>query len=176
VQARYRAGLGPTPTPTPTATPTITLTPSTTPTQGAGNSVVHISPASISVEVGQTFTVSVLIDSAQNLGGYEFDLAFDPGVLQAVRAAQGGFLGITGRTVGELGPIIDNTNGVIAYGAYSYSNSGGPAGNGMLAEIALVARSIASSPLTLQNVRLVDVEGNLQALSTQNGLVTVTPR
>ena len=70
---------------------------STSPVLSAGSTTVRISPAAISVEAGQTFTVNVMIDyptglaENQRFGAHEFDLLFDPGIVRADSITYGDF-------------------------------------------------------------------------------------
>ena len=54
--------------------------------------------------VRNQFDVEVWIDKASNLGAYQFKLAFNPALMQAVDANDGGFLTSTGRTLIPTAP------------------------------------------------------------------------
>ena len=103
-------------------------------------------------DTGETFDVTVRIEDAVDLGGYEFKIDFDPSIVQVVNVEDGGFLGSTGRTVTELGPDIEN--GTITFGAVSTGDQPGPNGDGTLATITLRAIGIGDSPLDLHDVRV----------------------
>jgi len=142
--------------------------------------IVRVEPASKTVSLGSTFTVGVMIGDASDLGGYEFDLVFDPGVLEVVDVADGGFLRSTGRNVSKLpsgGPrFLSLSASRIAFGAYSYPANGsqaGPNGSGRLATITLRAISVGSTTLDLQNVQVTDTQGQGATLNVQDGSVTI---
>jgi len=96
----------------------------------------------------------VWVDDVTNLGGYQFTINFDPGVLHATGSSDGGFLGSTGRTVSPLTPQIDNTAGKISVGAFSLGSNDGPSGSGKLAVITFSAVGGGTSALTLSDVQL----------------------
>ena len=45
-----------------------------------------------SVRVGDTFTLNLNAEKVTDLAGWQFDLAFDPDVLEAVEVSEGDFL------------------------------------------------------------------------------------
>src|SRR5690606_33343630 len=69
--------------------------------------------------VDEVFTADVALDDAAGLGGLEFELTFDPAVLQVQTATAGSLLSSGGRTAHPLGPVVDNTNGRIIFGGYT---------------------------------------------------------
>jgi hypothetical protein len=109
---------------------------------------------------GEVFTATVEIANVINLGAFQFDLNYGPSMVQAKNVMQGDFLGSTGRTVHEVGPIIDNTTGTVTYGAYTLGASPyGPDGNGVLATITLETRVQGDIALSLENVVLTNIAG-----------------
>jgi hypothetical protein len=74
--------------------------------QNSSATVVRIEPASTSVEQGATFTVTVSIQGAQALGAFQFNLEFDPGIVQVDDVALGPFLGSMGRSTDTIEPQI----------------------------------------------------------------------
>ncbi len=148
-----------------TVTPMTATIPVTSPT------VSVINPASVGL--GAIFTVNVVIDSIQNLGGFAHALAFNPTVLQVEEATLGGLLGSTGRTVRGLGPQIDNQAGRIAFGGYSYGVASGPNGNGILARVRFRAVALGASALDLQYPLLVDIQGKPTRATDGDGAIQV---
>ena len=71
--------------------------------------------------------MEIRLAGVTNLGAYEWQLRFDPAVVQFVEATNGPFLGSSGRTVSCLPPILPPTNGLepgnVRFGCVT---SGGP--------------------------------------------------
>ena len=135
---------------------------------------VRVNPAASSVELGAVFTIDIVIDGAEDLGGFEFDLTYDPAIVQVTDVSLGPFLGSTGRSTGTIGPEIDNTTGRVSFGAFSFGTEPGPSGTGTLATITLSAAGAGTSLLDLQNTQVTDTQGNLQTpVTEEDGTVTV---
>ena len=80
---------------------------------------VRIDPAESVVDVSETFTITVMIDEADDLGGFEFYLHYTPAIVTVDSVTLGDFLGSTGRTGGTVGPDIDNQAGTVSFGAWT---------------------------------------------------------
>jgi uncharacterized repeat protein (TIGR01451 family) len=107
---------------------------------------------------GGDFTVNVMLDNAVDLGAFEFDLVYNPAIVHVDDVYLGGFLGSTGRTVGEVGPAIDNLTGRTSYGGFSTGSGGGPNGTGLLATVILDPQVTGDSDLILENIQLTDTD------------------
>ena len=161
----------PSPTPLPTATPTPTPSPTPTP---VGTAIMAISPPGSLVALSsEPFTVSVVISDVVDLGGFEFTLTFDPQVVHISNVTLGDFLASTGRTASALPPQIDNNGGTVSFGAFSFGNQQGPTGSGVIAHIAMIPQAAGTSPLTFQKAQATNTSGNVLAISTRSGTVTV---
>jgi len=135
---------------------------------------LRLEPATQTVQPGAVFTTTVQIDGAVDLGAFEFTLGFNPGALQVQQVTLGSFLASTGRSVGALGPTINNQAGTVAFGAFSFGTPAGPNGSGTLAVITWNATNSGSSPLTFSGVQLTDSLGQAQVpVNTASGSVTV---
>ncbi len=135
---------------------------------------VKIDPPEKTVYLDLPFTADVAIEDAVDLGGFEFDLIYDPTCVAATDATLGPFLGSTGRSVGEVGPTFGT--GSVTYGGYSWGASPGPNGDGVLATVTFQAGSSeCDSALHLQNITVTDTDGNPQTACPEHGLVRVRP-
>ena len=135
------------------------------------NPTVRVDPAQSVVDVGETFTITVMIDEASNLGGFQFDLLYVTTTVTVDSVALGGFLGSTGRTVGLVGPIIDNQAGRVSFGAWTAGSAPGPNGTGALALITLTTQGAGISPLDLQGVLVLDTKAEHQTPTVEDGSV-----
>ena len=137
------------------------------------NPTVRIEPVESVVDVGETFTISVMIDDADDLGGFEFDLLYATAVVTVANVTLGDFLGSTGRPASPIGPIIDNQAGIVRFGGWTRDSAPGPDGTGELAIVSLTTQGMGISPLDLQNVMVVDTAVGPQEVTIEDGTVVV---
>ena len=128
---------------------------------------VMIDPAITSVSVGHTFTVDINIEDVSDLYSFQFDLGFDPEVLQAIRVYDVSFLSESGENWPYEGDI-DNTAGSIA-NIYDVllGNVSGAMGSGLLATIEFKAIATGTGSLNILNSNFLDsmldpIDVNLQ--------------
>ena len=119
---------------------------------------VRIDPNEASVVVGETFMVTVEIEDAQDLGMFQFDLHYDPDLVQVSQVELGSFLGSTGRNVINSSDISDP--GVISIDGFTYPKGGlaGPNGYGDLAHIWLCASNIGEGTLQFESIWLYNTQ------------------
>ena len=134
---------------------------------------LRLEPAHLVVGPNETFAVRVMIEEANDLGGFQFDLTYDASVVQVKEAALGDFLGSTGRSPVAVGPEVSNEEGRMTFGAVSYGNQPGPGGTGVLATITCMARGEGSSGLNLQEVQVLDTAVNVQSVRVEGSRVVV---
>lgn len=117
-----------------------------------------LSVGSATMNVGNTFTVPILVSGATDLMSFQFDLSYDDTILTVLSftdvgtdfdnaaTAGGGFLtGITGFSFsGLLSGVTDSMSGALT----------GLTGSGVVANIEFEAIASSTSPLTLSNVFL----------------------
>ncbi len=133
---------------------------------------VRIEPANLQVSAGSSVQATVKIDDVKNLGAFQFDLTYDPAIVEVESIALGDFPGSTGRSVNPLGPRLDA--GKAVYGAFSFGDSAGPDGSGVLATVTLKAQAGGQTPLGLGNVQIIDIGGGRIAVASQGATVTVS--
>ena len=131
------------------------------------SATLRVEPNIQTVDVGEHFTVDVMINDYSDLGGYEFNLLSDSSVVRGENAEDGGLLASSDRTL--VGPLlaIDNSNstGKVAVGAVAYGDPAGPSGtDGKLATVQLKAIGLHNTALDLDGIQIVDTQGNLQPL------------
>ncbi|MFQ5612324.1 MAG: M4 family metallopeptidase [Anaerolineae bacterium] len=137
--------------------------------------ILRLEPADQAAPLGGgSFIVNVVVDNATDLGAFEFDLVYNPAIVQVSAVNLGDFLGSTGRTVSEVGPTIDNGTGRTSYGAFSVGSNAGPSGSGLLATIVLAPQQQGDSDLLLDNFQLTNTDASVLASTALNGHVTVT--
>jgi cohesin domain-containing protein len=108
---------------------------------------------SATVNIGDTFSINLNVVDAVSLTSWQFDLAYDPTILQANLVTEGPFLSSAGTTFFTPG-VIDNTTGLLSLVSASFVDLTPPSGNGVLATVQFTALSAGLSPLTASNVFL----------------------
>lgn len=139
--------------------------------------IVSISPAGANVSVGSSVSFDVTISNVTDLFAFQFDLVFNPLVLNASSVLEGGFLGTGGSTVFAAG-TIDNVLGTVSsvtdslVGPVSGVSSVGPA---VLASTKFVATAFGVSSIDIFNILLLDSNLDIINFQAVNGTVTATP-
>ncbi len=134
---------------------------------------LRIEPADLVVGLNETFAVQVVIEEANNLAAFQFDLAYDSSVLQVTEAAPGAFLESTGNSVVAVGPEVNDAEGRVTFGAVSFGGEPGPSGTGILATITCVAQGEGSTTLELQGVQILNTAASVQRVAVEDGRVVV---
>ena len=114
-----------------------------------------------------------MIEGARDLGAFQFELAYDPSIVQVKEVTVGDFLESTGRSVVPLGPEVDEETGTVIFGAISFGVGPGPDGRGTLAVVTLMARGEGGTALDLRDVQVLDTGGSPQPVMAEGARVTV---
>ena len=124
---------------------------------------------------GSQVTLNVRITGVVDLFAWQFSLAFNPAVMQAVSGSQGSFLTSLGTTSYSPG-VIDNSAGKVNF-AYSALFGPGPgaSGTGILANMTFNAISVGSSALTFSDVLFLNANLDAIGLQVNNRSLTVSP-
>lgn len=137
------------------------------------NPTVRIEPTESFVDVSETFTITVMIDEADDLGGFEFTLLFVATAVTVDSVTVGDFPGSTGREAKTAVHIIDNQAGTASLGVVTVGSVPGPSGTGVLATVTLTAQGSGESPLDLQDVLVVDTKAERKTTTVEDGVVRV---
>jgi hypothetical protein len=140
---------------------------------GAPGATIRLEPADSVVGLNETFAVQVMIEEVNDLGAFQFELAYDSSILRVEEAALGDFLGSMGRSVVPIGPEVDNEEGRTMFGAISFGGGPGPNGTGVLATITWFARREGSTVLDLLKVQVLDTVTSVQLITVEGGRVVV---
>ena len=103
------------------------------------------------IHIGDTFEFDVRAESVSDLAGWQFDIAFDPAILEAVDVSEGDFLKTDGGTTFFQSGRIDNTAGKITGLIAGRISVGGVSGNGSVLQVRFKAKSEGETELALQN-------------------------
>jgi hypothetical protein len=141
----------------------------------AGETTVTIS-APANVDPGQTFTVNIAVTPGTTpVAGVQFDLAFNPSLVAVNTVAQGNLLSQDGDTTYFVSGTINNVAGTVTGTAGAITTPGGSVATpGTFAVITLTASAQSgTSPLTLSNVVVGDVNGQPVQIIVTSGQVKV---
>jgi hypothetical protein len=127
---------------------------------------------SATVNVGNTFNITLHVADAVDLTSWQFDLAYNPTILQANLVTEGSFLSSAGTTFFTPG-VIDNTTGLISLVSASFVDLFPPSGSGVLATVSFTALTSGLSPLTASNVFLNFLDPTGGDFTVTNGSVCV---
>ena len=103
------------------------------------------------IHIGDTFTLDVRAENVIDLAGWQFDIAFDSAILQAVEVSEGDFLKSDGGATFFRRGGIDNTNGVITGFSAARTTTGGASGSGSVFQVTFKAKSEGETKIALQN-------------------------
>ena len=132
---------------------------------------VSITPPLSTVGVGDIFSVNVYVAGAVDLTSWQFDLKYNPSLLQAESVTEGPFLNSFGTTLFQPG-VIDHSTGEISLVTNAFVDfTPPPNGDGELAIVHFKALGLGVSPLELRNLFL-NLDSNVTAT---NGSVSVVP-
>jgi hypothetical protein len=130
----------------------------------------------VSLYIGP-FHADVVVEDVSLLGAFQFDLVYDPAIVRVDDVDLGPFLGSTGCSVMEVGPIIDNVVGRVTYGGTIMGVCAGPSGDGVLATVTFHPEVAGESDLILENEQLMNTDNPpapIMPVNLYHGHVTVT--
>ena len=103
------------------------------------------------IHLGDTFTLDIRAENVFDLAGWQFDIAFDPTVLEALDVSEGDFLKADGGTTFFQSGSIDNAEGKIAGLIAGRISEGGVSGSGSVLQVRFKTKSEGETELALQN-------------------------
>jgi hypothetical protein len=115
---------------------------------------VYVAPSTMTVTVGQIFSVNVETSDVVDLYGWEFTLKWNPTFLDALNVTEGEFLKSGGDTF--FWPIMNNTDGYVLADCTLMGNISGVNGSGTLAIVEFKVESAGESILDLYDTKLVN--------------------
>ena len=124
--------------------------------------------------VGDTFTLDLIVEDVVDLAGWQIDIAFNPQVLGAVSVTEGDFLTKNGGNTFFLQGTIDNASGTITGVNQVFLGDGGVSGVGKLLSITFEAKATGQETLRLRNLALGSGNGdNIPYALVTNPIITV---
>jgi hypothetical protein len=143
----------------------------------AASTTIAVNPSTVTVNVGDTFSVNINVTDVVKLTCWELKLFYLNGVLNCTAAVEGPFLQTGGGTFGGMN-ITNNYNSthgrLLAYSSLLGLTSVN--GSGVIAIVTFKARGGGNSPLHLADTKLGDEKIPPQPIphTTADGIVHVT--
>lgn len=111
----------------------------------------------LKITQGSGNTVNIYVENAKDLGAFEIELGFDKNRVEVISVRNGELLLSSQRVFSQLGPKIDPAGKVI-FGFFSFGNTKGVNGSGVLASIKY---SGDPSSLKILKIKSTDSNGNI---------------
>ena len=112
------------------------------------------------IHTGDTFTLDIRAETVFDLAGWQFDIAFDPAILEAINVSEGDFLKTDGGTTFFQGGSIDNATGKITGLSAARLSTQGVNGTGVLLQVRFKAKSAGETQLALQKFQFGSSTGD----------------
>ena len=113
------------------------------------------------IHTGDTFALDILAENITDLAGWQFDIAFDPAVLEAINVSEGDFLKADGGTTFFHGGSIDNAAGKIVRDSMRHGCL--PKvwiGTGTLLQVRFKAKAAGETEVALRNFEFAASTGD----------------
>ncbi|MCD4703259.1 MAG: putative Ig domain-containing protein [Methanosarcinaceae archaeon] len=147
--------------------------PGATPQDAGDASVITITPSTLTVVPGETFTADVSIDPEVPMTGAQFDLIFGSSSMNVNGIVEGSLFSQTGTTMFSAG-TIDNDAGEVSNTYVTLLGEGYVFGEGVMATVDLTAGSTTGyAQLNLVDVVISDPDSNAVSVSTSNATILV---
>ncbi|RKU36051.1 hypothetical protein C6496_14260 [Candidatus Poribacteria bacterium] len=111
------------------------------------------------IHVGDTFTLDLNVENIHDLAGWQFDIAFDAAVVEAIEVSEGDFLNPEGSATFFQKGSIDNATGKITKLSSARLSETGVSGRGTLLSVTFTAKTAGQTQLSLENFQLASITG-----------------
>ena len=128
------------------------------------------------IHTGDTFTLNIRAENVFDFAGWQFDIAFDPAVLEAIDVSEGDFLKMDGGTTFFQSGSIDNAAGKIRGLSAARLSPQGASGTGTVLQVRFKAKSGGETELALQNFQFGSVTGDSIPAGPNQIRITVEER
>ncbi len=126
----------------------------------AANSGVGYTFSKTPIHREDTVTLDIRAENVFDLAGWQFDIAFDPAILEAVDVSEGGFLKTDGGTTFFQSGSIDNASGKITGLNAARLSGGGVSGTGLLLQVRFKAKAAGETELALDKFQFGSTTGD----------------
>ena len=112
------------------------------------------------IHLGDTFTLDISAETVFDLAGWQFDITFDPAILEAIDVSEGNFLKADGGATFFQSGSIDNAAGKITGLSAARLSAQGVNGTGTLLQVGFKAKSAGETELALRKFQFGSVTGD----------------
>lgn len=140
--------------------------------QERGQNRIDLSPANFEITEGREFRVSVVVQSADEIGSMTVNLSYNPSVIELKQIVQGSIAGQMGKDLPFL-QNIDNSSGTCTIGFSSTDVARGFKGSGRIATLVFDSVAKGDSPLTFTSVTANGPSGQAVQMISREGRVRV---
>jgi general secretion pathway protein D len=155
-------------------TPPMAAAPGANAVQNGQSAQMRFEPRNLSLQVGQTATIGVLVDNVNDLFSIPFLLQYNPAVVSVEEVQHGGFLQGGNQEIA----IVTNINkdrGQAIISATRQPNTTGVSGTGTIMGIVVKALAPGTSNLSIVQVNAKDSKQKLIPLVTSEATLQVQP-
>ena len=128
------------------------------------------------IDAGDTFTLEIKAEDIYNLAGWQFDIAYDRTVLEAIEVNEGDFLKTGGGATFFQKGTIDNRLGKIRGLSAARISEDGVSGTGTLLSVTFTAKAAGQTQLRLDNLQLASITGKPIDAGPHEVVITVEGR
>ena len=125
------------------------------------------------IYAGETFTLDVNAKDVYDMAGWQFNIAYDPAVLEAVDVSEGDFLKSAGGTTFFQEGTIDNAAGKITGLSATSFNKDGVTGTGTLLSVTFLAKTDGETRLALSNFQFGSITGEILNAGPHEVFITI---
>ena len=126
----------------------------------AANSGVGYTFSKTPIHREDTFTLNIRAENIFDMAGWQFDIAFDPAVLEAIDVSEGNFLKADGGATFFQSGSINNAAGKITGLSAARLSTQGVAGTGTLLQVRFKAKSAGETELALDKFQFGSTTGD----------------
>ena len=112
------------------------------------------------IHTGDTFTLDIRAENIFDMAGWQFDIAFDPAILEAVDVSEGDFLKADGGATFFQSGSINNAAGKITGLSAARLSTQGVAGTGTLLQVRFKAKAAGETELALDKFQFGSTTGD----------------
>ena len=147
-----------------------------TPISAAGSTLMTVSAPTQSISLGTQFTVNIQVQPNSPIIGAQFNLSFNPSLVNVNNIAEGNLFKQNGANTYFIPGTINNNTGVITGVACVAIGNGQSVSNpGIFAVITMTARTnTGTSTLNLSNVIIGDINGQSLGVTLVNSQVIIS--
>ena len=128
------------------------------------------------IHIGDTFEFDVRAENVSDLAGWQFDIAFDSSILEALDVSEGDFLKTDGGATFFQSGRIDNAAGKITGLIAGRLSDNGATGSGSLLQVRFKAKSEGETELALENFEFGSITGEIISAGPLEIRITVEER